>query len=540
MAHREFLDWLANNAHPAWSSGLREEGHRRIIVSAEQSPLPSAVTALTPTDLYQLLQLPSHWLAQGNADAAWRWLTNLDEVRLLDDVTQSFHDRWYWTREVSVWDCRVEQLNQLVSGLPTDAFAELDGIRKTNYLAAAYMNRGVARRGQQDFAAAVQDYDRAIDLRKKLLAACGGEQAAVSTQRALVNDLAAAYMNRGVARQGQQDFAAAVQDYDRAIDLLEKLLAACGGEQAAVSAQRALVNYLAAAYMNRGVARRGQQDFAAAVQDYDRAIELRKKLLAACGGEQAAVSTQPALVNDLAAAYVNRGVARQGQQDFAAAVQDYDRAIDLLEKLLADCGGEQAAVSAQRALVNDLAGAYMNRGVAREGQQDFVAAVQDYDRAIDLLEKLLAACGGEQAAVSAQPALVNDLAAAYMNRGVARDSQQDFAAAVQDYDRAIELLEKLLAVGWQFVLGDYLLALRNRMLSHDAQEDVAAVMADVLLAMASLVRVYREVGQQIRLPSVARQFAMLDRWVVTLQVEANLDDELRAAWAELRELFAAE
>lgn len=134
----------------------------------------------------------------------------------------------------------------------------------------------------------------------------------------------------------------------------------------------------------------------------------------------------------------------------------------------------------------------------------------------------------------------NYLAAAYMNRGVARDSQQDFAAAVQDYERAIKLFEALLVVGRQFVLGDYLRAVRNRIRLYLKQEDMAAVLADVLLAMTSLVRIYREVGQQVRLPSVAREFAHIDRLVVHFEVEATLDDELRTAWAELWELFAAE
>jgi tetratricopeptide (TPR) repeat protein len=372
------------------------------------------------------------------------------------------------------------------------------------------------------------------------LAACGGEALAVSAQPALVNDLAAAYMNRGNSRQGQQDFAASVQDFDHAIEFREALLAGCGGEALAVSAQPALVNDLAAAYMNRGNSRQGQQDFAASVHDFDHAIELREALLAGCGGEALAVAAQPALVNDLAAAYMNRGNSRQGQQDFAAAVQDYDRAIKLFEALLAGCGGEAKAVSAQPALVNSLAGAYMNRGVARDSQQDFAAAVQDYEWAIKLFEALLAACGGEAPAVSAQPALVNYLASAYMNRGNARDSQQDFAAAVQDYERAIKLLEAFLVVGRQFVLGDYLRAVNNRISLYLEQEDMAAVLADVLLAMTSLVRIYRQVGQQVRLPSVAHQFARIDRRVVNLEVEATLDDELGTAWAELRELFAAE
>jgi tetratricopeptide (TPR) repeat protein len=438
-AHREFVQWLERNTHPDWQTALAEQGHRRILAAAQKNPLPPEAAQCTPIDVYHLLHTPSHWLAVGDKEVAWECLLDLHAVGLLDSLTGLYCNRWQWAQEVAVWNCRIEQLEGLLPDESSSAITSPAHILEVSYLALACMNRGVARLAQMDFPGAVADFDRAIGLLEKLLAAFGEEHAAVADQLELVNNLAKAYGNRGLAREDQQDFAAAVADLDRAIELLEILLAVFGGEDAAVADQPELVNDLGATYTNRGVARLAQQDFAAAVADYDRAIGLLEKLLAAFGGEYAAVAAQPALVNGLANAYGNRGGARQDQRSLTAAVADCDRAIGLREKLLAAFGGEDAAVAAQPPLVNDLATAYMNRGVARDDQQDFAAAVADYDRAIGLLEKLLAAFGGEDAAVAAQPELVNDLAAAYSNRGFARRCHEDFAAAVADYDRAIGL-----------------------------------------------------------------------------------------------------
>jgi len=79
------------------------------------------------------------------------------------------------------------------------------------------------------------------------------------------------------------------------------------------------------------------------------------------------------------------------------------------------------------------------------------------------------------AEVATQPALLNYLASAYMSRGVVRRAQQEFAGAVADYDRAIQVLEALLAALPHVVLGDYLKAIQNRMRLHLAQQQVRSV-----------------------------------------------------------------
>ncbi|MBI4617708.1 MAG: tetratricopeptide repeat protein, partial [Planctomycetes bacterium] len=242
------------------------------------------------------------------------------------------------------------------------AFRLLDFSWEEPTTAAAYNNRGLAREHQGDLAGAVADYTRAIELDP---------------------NYSRAYGNRGVARRAQGDVAGAVADFTRAIELDPSF---------------------AAAYSNRGSARREQGDLAGAVADFTRAIELDP---------------------NFALAYDNRGKARYVQGDLAGAVSDYTRATELDP---------------------NYAGAYCNRGSARRDQGDLAGAVGDYTRAIELDPNFAMAYSSRGAARRAQGDLAGaladqskaieldpNLAAAYNNRGNVRADQGDLAGAVADY-----------------------------------------------------------------------------------------------------------
>ena len=80
--------------------------------------------------------------------------------------------------------------------------------------------------------------------------------------------------------------------------------------------------------------------------------------------------------NDLATAYMNRGNAKQSAPGFGpgAAIADYDAAIGVMETLR-DTLGEAWPVPWR----NDLANAYMNRGIASGDRADFRRAVALWD-----------------------------------------------------------------------------------------------------------------------------------------------------------------
>jgi hypothetical protein len=316
-------------------------------------------------------------------------------------------------------------------------------------LGRAYGNRGVARwvsrrdRGE----AAIADYDAAIVLMEALRRDLG---AAWEAQTDLSKDLATAYMNRGVARWASRSdrVEAAIADYDAAIVLMEALRHDLG---AAWEAQTGLRNGLASAYMNRGIARQTSRAYGGdgAIADYDVAIVLREALRRDLGS---AWEAQTGLRNGLAIAYMNRGIAREASRAHGvdAAIADYDVAIALMEALRRDLG---AAWEAQTGLRSGLATAYTNRGNARRTSRahGVDAAIADYDAAVAFREALRHDLGP---AWEAQTGLRNDLASAYMNRGVTRRTSRAHGldAAIADYDAAVALMEALrrdLGAAWE-------------------------------------------------------------------------------------------
>ena len=164
----------------------------------------------------------------------------------------------------------------------------------------------------------------------------------------------------------------------------------------------------AKAYNNR-FARYDQGDLDAAIQDYDKAIELDPQF---------------------ALAYYNRGVARSDQGDLDAAIQDYDKAIEL-DPQFAWAYYNRGPLATPRAtwtppsrtITRPSNSTRNSPGLRQPGyrsldQGDLDAAIQDYDKAIELDPQY---------------------AKAYNNRGNARYDQGDLDAAIQDYTKAIEL-----------------------------------------------------------------------------------------------------
>jgi hypothetical protein len=103
-----------------------------------------------------------------------------------------------------------------------------------------------------------------------------------------------------------------------------------------------------------------------------------------------------------------------GSKDPAAC---NDRGMELQRK--GDIRGAIAAFTRAIKLDPRFAVAYMNRGFARHSGQDFENAILDYSRAIELAPSFLAF--------------------AYRDRGVSRTHSGDIDGAIADYDEAIEL-----------------------------------------------------------------------------------------------------
>ena len=164
-----------------------------------------------------------------------------------------------------------------------------------------------------------------------------------------------AYNNRGVAYGGLGNYRQAIEDCDRAIDIKPGY---------------------ADAYNNRGFAYNGLGNYRQAIEDCDRAIEINP---------------------GYAEAYNNRGVAHNGLGNYEQAIEDLNRAIEIKLRI---------------------AEAYFNRGNAYSGLGNYRQAIEDYSRAIEI-----------------KPGYAN----AYHNRGVVYTYLGNSKQAFEDYDRAIEI-----------------------------------------------------------------------------------------------------
>lgn len=111
-----------------------------------------------------------------------------------------------------------------------------------------------------------------------------------------------------------------------------------------------------------------------------------------------ALEEETMTLSNRAATYVNRGILRMRNGQIDAALADYDRALSLNESLGA---------------------AYLNRGAALIIADDFAAALEALNQAIEL---------GAQ-----------DLHAAYYNRAIAREQSGDVTGAYYDFLEAKEL-----------------------------------------------------------------------------------------------------
>ena len=83
-------------------------------------------------------------------------------------------------------------------------------------------------------------------------------------------------------------------------------------------------------------------------------------------------------------AYKNRGVARRDVNDLSGALADYGAAIEFMETLRARLGEDWPT-----AWGNDLAAAYMNRGMTHESAQEPETALADWETGLDLFAETL-------------------------------------------------------------------------------------------------------------------------------------------------------
>jgi len=275
-------------------------------------------------------------------------------------------------------------------------------------LAACYVSRGNFRRDAGRPAEALADYDAALQIRARLAEEDG------SWERRFA--LARSYTNRGGAYLRLDRFEAALADSDRSVSLYRDLVKEHGGET--------LENELAGLLMNRGLALssraydRLEVDLLdRALKDFDQAISIRERLVAAHQGDWS-------LENDLATAYANRSdvlAHYPGRQDEAAS--DAGRAITIRESLVAQGRHE---------LEWNLAGDFVHRGFVHLMAGKPVEARVDNERAAAIYRRLKA--GGRRDARLSLVRALSGLASSHCMAG-------DWAAAAAAFEEGALLID---------------------------------------------------------------------------------------------------
>jgi len=159
-------------------------------------------------------------------------------------------------------------------------------------------------------------------------------------------------------------------------------------------------------------------DFDGAIADYTRAIQLEP---------------------DCEACYANRGDAKREKKDFDGAIADCTEAIrrwaEASQGYSVDPSANQHALD--RAAVYEVL-AYANRGLAKEGKEDWDGAIADLTRVCELMPAALRFPENDQFGIASMTP-GSTLASAYWKRGGAKLDKKDWDSAITDYTTAIQL-----------------------------------------------------------------------------------------------------
>ena len=291
-----------------------------------------------------------------------------------------------------------------------------------NDLATAYMNRGMAYDDTGKYDEALRDYRECIRIREDLKA---------RDQLYDLNDLAIAYMSRGNVLRNIGRYDEAQKDYEKCIRIRENLY-----EQGRIYD----ISDIASAYMNRANIFSKMSRFKDAVQDYMKCIHIMEDLLA---------KGRLYDTNDLALAYLNRGVTYRATGKYNESLKDYGKCIAIMESLQ-----EKGRLYDE----NALASAYMNRGVTYDTTGKHEEALKDYGKCIAIRESL-----HETGRLYDE----NDLARTYLNRGGTYWSTCKYEESLKDYGICIAIMESLHEAGRLYDENDLAKAYLNRGVTYD-------------------------------------------------------------------------
>jgi Tfp pilus assembly protein PilF len=421
--------WLRNQLS-AWSQLFQGIRQRQPTVDAVYQSLHLLRIARLPTRFTYVMRLATK-LAHEEATAATKELINLRLLGVRRGLLDAFGNEQLrdslqstgipvpllednWGRIIETMEGAVEQESEssqdllilmhslLSNGRAQDAEEiSTKQIDRGQDNADLYYFRGVARDGQENFAGAEEDFTAAIGRGR---------------------DDAAVYYRRGFVRGRQENFAGAEEDLTAAIGR--------GQDEAEV-------------YFLRGFVRGRQENSAGAEEDFTAAIgrgqdDAKVYFLRGLTRGRQEKENPAGVEEDFTAAigrgqddakvYYVRGLARAMQKNPAGAEEDFTAAISrgrddaevyrrgLARAIQENFAGAEEDFTAAIGRGQDEAEVYFLRGFVRGRQENFAGAEEDFTAAISR--------GQDEAEV-------------YYQRGLARDRQKNFAGAEEDFTAAI-------------------------------------------------------------------------------------------------------
>lgn len=277
-----------------------------------------------------------------------------------------------------------------------------DVIQKNPKVIQAYINRGNMKRSLKDYEGALEDYQKAIELKP---------------------EFAYPYNNRGIVNADLKNYTQALADFNKAIELFPRYVEGyCNRADMKVEMgdyQGALADFNkaieikpdhASAYNDRGTLRYMFRDYTGAIEDFSKAIKWNPNHWEA---------------------YNNRGNTKNILQDYRNAISDFEKCIVLNPELpdaynnrgyaknnLKDYEGALLDLGKAIQLRPEFAEAYNNRAIAYVNLRDYKTATQDLNKAI---------------------AIRPDYVDAYNNRGIVKTYSGDYEGSIADFAKLIEL-----------------------------------------------------------------------------------------------------
>jgi serine/threonine protein kinase len=315
---------------------------------------------------------------------------------------------------LELFDRAIELRRALSDADPSGAMLE--------HLARGQMNKGLAQWSIGDIRGSGVTYAAAIETWLNC--------EAIRPSPEISSDLAGAYMNLANTHLMLGDFQAMSERMNKAIEIWERLTAD-------PSNIRFLPN-LGTAYLNKASLALKMQDFPLAINLNDRAISITERMLAG--------NTTKELIMRLSGAYLNKSIALKNLGSFEPALDSNLRAIELLEKEISGPGG---------IFESQLAQVYFNRGAILGMMNRPQDALDIYDKAYVILERLITDEGRTE--------LTHIIAQIHLNKAVALLTLEQFEASMECCRRALIIYRRLIDEEKRTEFGEFVAAIHGNL-----------------------------------------------------------------------------